>query len=106
MLAATQPIRAIEVFYSYSHKDEELRDQMETHLAMLKREGVIRGWHDRRIISGQEWGGEIDACAEGAAAQAWGGSSVCDGGYPVMAATMISAMPMITDPMTMASATF
>ena len=28
------------------------------------------------------------------------------GFYPVMAATMISAMPMITDAMTMASATF
>ena len=57
---ATQPTTPIEVFYSYSHKDEELRDQLETHLAMLKREGVIKGWHDRRIISGQEWDGEID----------------------------------------------
>ena len=58
---ATQPADAIEVFYSYSHKDEELRDQLENHLAMLKREGVIQGWHDRRISAGQEWDGEIDA---------------------------------------------
>jgi hypothetical protein len=58
---ATQPADAIEVFYSYSHKDEELRDQLENHLAMLKRDGVIQGWHDRRISAGQEWGGEIDA---------------------------------------------
>jgi tetratricopeptide (TPR) repeat protein len=55
------PINALEVFYSYSHKDEELRNQMATNLAMLKREGVIKEWHDRRISAGQEWDGEIDA---------------------------------------------
>jgi tetratricopeptide (TPR) repeat protein len=56
-----QPLNAVEVFYSYSHKDEELRDQLENHLSMLKREGVIKGWHDRRISAGQEWEGQIDA---------------------------------------------
>jgi TIR domain len=40
------------VFFSYSHKDETLRDQLETHLAMLKRQGVISVWHDRRLIAG------------------------------------------------------
>lgn len=50
----------LEVFYSYSHKDEELRDQLENHLSMLKREGVISGWHDRGVSAGQEWGGQID----------------------------------------------
>ncbi len=58
---ATQPAQAIEVFYSYSHRDEELRDQLENHLVTLKRDGVIQGWHDRRISAGQEWDGEIDA---------------------------------------------
>lgn len=37
------------LFFSYSHKDEDLRDQLETQLAMLKRQGVINTWHDRRI---------------------------------------------------------
>jgi tetratricopeptide (TPR) repeat protein len=50
----------LELFYSYSHKDEALRDELETHLAMLKNEGVIRGWHDRQIPPGQEWDEEID----------------------------------------------
>jgi|GEM_PF-770866 len=50
----------LELFYSYSHKDEELRDQLEEHLAMLKREGVITNWHDRRISGGKEWEGQID----------------------------------------------
>jgi hypothetical protein len=50
----------IEVFYSYSHKDEKLRDELDRHLAMLKRENVISGWHDRRIGPGHEWAGKID----------------------------------------------
>ena len=40
------------LFFSYSHKDEELRNELETHLAPLKREGVISSWHDRRITAG------------------------------------------------------
>jgi hypothetical protein len=40
------------VFISYSHKDEALRNEMENHLAMLKRDGTIETWHDRRIVAG------------------------------------------------------
>ena len=50
----------VELFFSYSHRDEDLRDELETHLAMLKNEGVIRGWHGRQITPGQEWDGKID----------------------------------------------
>lgn len=42
------------VFFSYSHKDEALRDQLETHLALLKNQGLIDAWHDRRIVAGDE----------------------------------------------------
>ena len=42
----------VDVFFSYSHHDEKLRDALETHLALLKREGVIRAWHDRMIGAG------------------------------------------------------
>lgn len=51
---------AIEVFYSYSHRDERLREKLETHLSLLKRQGIIAGWHDRRIAAGTEWAGAID----------------------------------------------
>ncbi len=44
----------IALFFSYSHADEALRDQLEKQLAMLKRQGVITTWHDRRIGGGQE----------------------------------------------------
>jgi hypothetical protein len=48
------------VFFSYSHADEALRDQLETQLTMLKRQGVIETWHDRRIGAGEEWAAAID----------------------------------------------
>lgn len=48
------------VFFSYSHADEALRDQLEKQLAMLRRQGVIETWHDRRIDAGQEWAAAID----------------------------------------------
>lgn len=53
--------KAIQLFYSYSHKDEELREKLERHLGGLKRQGVITDWHDRRITAGTEWGEEINA---------------------------------------------
>jgi hypothetical protein len=48
------------LFFSYSHQDEKLRDQLEVHLAGLKRQGVISTWHDRRISAGTELGNAID----------------------------------------------
>jgi hypothetical protein len=50
----------LEVFYSYSHKDEALRKQLETHLALLERNGLILPWHDRCIGAGDEWADQID----------------------------------------------
>ncbi len=51
---------AVEIFYSYSHKDETLREELEKRLSLLKWQGIITDWHDRRIVAGQEWIGEID----------------------------------------------
>lgn len=44
----------ITLFFSYSHKDEELRNELETHLTLLKRQGIISSWHDRRITAGSD----------------------------------------------------
>jgi hypothetical protein len=52
--------KPIEVFFSYSHKDEELCVELVKHLSILKRQGVIQDWHDRKIGAGKEWEGEID----------------------------------------------
>jgi hypothetical protein len=48
------------LFFSYSHKDEALRDRLEVHLASLKRSGAISTWHDRRITAGDPLGQRID----------------------------------------------
>jgi len=54
------------VFFSYSHTDEGLRDQLEKCLAMLKNQGAIETWHDRRILAGDELEGSISAAIESA----------------------------------------
>ncbi len=48
------------VFYCYSHRDEDLRNELHKHLKLFERQGLIRSWHDRRIGPGQEWATEID----------------------------------------------
>lgn len=47
------------IFISYSHQDEKFKDQLIVHLSSLKRRGVIKEWHDRELIAGQEWDGTI-----------------------------------------------
>ncbi|MEO1522876.1 MAG: COR domain-containing protein, partial [Cyanobacteria bacterium J06633_2] len=51
---------ALRLFYSYSHKDETLRDQLDTHLKILERQTLIQPWHDRRIDPGMDWANQID----------------------------------------------
>ncbi|MCS5690745.1 AAA-like domain-containing protein [Cyanobium sp. FGCU-6] len=48
------------VFFSYSHKDQRLRDELETHLSIMKNNQEIESWHDRKITAGQEWAEQID----------------------------------------------
>jgi tetratricopeptide (TPR) repeat protein len=54
------PIQPVELFYSYAHEDEELRDELEKHLSVLKRDSVITSWHDRKIELGADWARQID----------------------------------------------
>jgi hypothetical protein len=45
----------LKVFISYSHKDEEFKDELVTMLAGLQRQGIIDPWQDRRIEEGDQW---------------------------------------------------
>lgn len=56
----------IEVFISYSHKDEDLKDELYVHLANLTRQNKIKPWQDRAIEAGTEWDAEIKARLESA----------------------------------------
>lgn len=46
--------------FSYSHADENLRNELEKHLSPLKRMGRISTWHDRRIVPGEVFADQID----------------------------------------------
>ncbi|MFK7903961.1 MAG: toll/interleukin-1 receptor domain-containing protein [Chitinophagales bacterium] len=56
----------VKFFYSYSHKDEELRECFENHMSGLKRKGVIEEWHDRKILPGEFWEKSINSNIENA----------------------------------------
>lgn len=45
----------VKVFTSYSHKDEDLREELDVHLAMIKRQPAVDVWNDRSINPGAEW---------------------------------------------------
>jgi hypothetical protein len=51
--------QSVNIFYSYSHKDEELKERLEEHLSTLRHKGIIKEFNDRKIVSGEEWEKEI-----------------------------------------------
>lgn len=55
-----QPLaRAINIFLSYAHEDEDLCSSLVKHMQLLKREGLINEWYNRRISAGAVWADEI-----------------------------------------------
>ena len=60
MSLISKPTKPITVFISYSREDQNLRDQLETHLSLLHRQGLISSWHDRKVGAGEDWAGQID----------------------------------------------
>ncbi|HMZ18771.1 MAG TPA: toll/interleukin-1 receptor domain-containing protein [Blastocatellia bacterium] len=48
-------MKPIKLFISYSHKDDDLRAELEDHLSLLKRQGFIETWFDRKIEAGDEF---------------------------------------------------
>lgn len=47
------------IFYSYSSRDEAFRQELEAHLAVLRREGEVSTWSFRQIGAGDAWDAEI-----------------------------------------------
>ncbi|WP_295446826.1 TIR and AAA domain-containing protein [uncultured Thiodictyon sp.] len=62
--AGVQPERPFELFVSYSHANEAVKDRLLIHLAPLKRTGLVRTWTDREIPVGSLWREEIDSALE------------------------------------------
>lgn len=45
----------VDIFFAYAQADEPLRNALEKHLSILKRQGFIMSWHDQKILPSQEW---------------------------------------------------
>lgn len=63
--ALTQPA-PVEVFISYSSKDEELLKELTPYLTNLELQNVIKPWHGRMIKPGEDWKKKIDDHINGA----------------------------------------
>src|SRR5450755_4665357 len=50
----------VTMFLSYAHEDESLRSELEKHLSLLQRQGLVSTWQDRRIMAGTDWAEAID----------------------------------------------
>ena len=47
--------KPLKIFITYAHKNTEAKDKLITHLAVMKREGLISIWHDNEITAGDTW---------------------------------------------------
>jgi TIR domain len=54
---SSQPLS---VFYCYAREDRALRDELDKHLADLRRSGLIKAWYDGEILPGASWEKEIE----------------------------------------------
>src|SRR5450755_2137960 len=57
MMSKPEPVS---MFISYAHEDEPLRKELEKHLSLLQRQGLVSTWQDRRIMAGTDWAQEIN----------------------------------------------
>jgi TIR domain-containing protein len=55
-----QKRKPLKLFYCYAHKDKALRDALDSHLSILKRQKDLEIWYDGNIGLGTEWEHEID----------------------------------------------
>src|SRR5436305_3311825 len=51
----------IKVFYAYAPADETWVQELEKHLNLLQRQGIISTWHPRLITAGEDWQHVIDS---------------------------------------------
>lgn len=53
-------LEQVEIFCSYAHADEELRNEFFKHVEVLRRSGILTAWHDGQIMAGSDWRAEIE----------------------------------------------
>lgn len=50
----------LNIFISFAHEDENMKNELDKHLAMLKRSNKIDVWTDKAILAGEEWDTSIN----------------------------------------------
>lgn len=50
----------LKLFFSYAHEDQGVRDELDKHLDVLEREGLITVWWDGEITAGSRWSEAIE----------------------------------------------
>jgi hypothetical protein len=58
--ATATTIKKPKIFISYSHKDKDLKLDLEKHLKPLERMGIIDKWSDKEIDAGSDFAKEVD----------------------------------------------
>ena len=58
-ILSDQHKRPLRVFFSYSHKDEVYKKELDVHFAQLRNTGRVETWNDRKIVAGDNWNDEI-----------------------------------------------
>src|SRR5829696_733690 len=56
----SDPQEPVTAFIAYSHEDKRHLAKLHQHLALLRNQGKLDDWHDRRIDPGAEWEQAID----------------------------------------------
>ncbi|MDD2775154.1 MAG: TIR domain-containing protein [Gallionella sp.] len=54
------------VFISYSHKNEDWKNRLQTQLAVLEHQGLLSVWEDRQILVGEDWFPQIKQAIDSA----------------------------------------
>src|SRR3989442_486812 len=60
MSSKTESVGNIEILLSFAHEDMALRNELEKHLSILKRQGQIISWYNREIPANGEWIQEVN----------------------------------------------
>jgi hypothetical protein len=65
-LATLPGSKGLSVFISYTHADEDFKNELVKHLEPLRRQMLIDAWHDRKLKAGDEWDKVISQSLESA----------------------------------------
>jgi TIR domain len=59
-IQSQNPSAPLRVFYSYAREDEAFLMELDKHLGVLNRQGLIASWFDQQLSPGADWSREIN----------------------------------------------